>query len=57
MSKVKYVCACCGNDDITRDATARWDIDKQDWDLSSYEDATWCGECGDECDIRKEIVE
>lgn len=43
--KQKPVCAECGSDDVTLDAVARWDEEKQDWALSSTFDDAYCGAC------------
>jgi len=42
---VKPCCPRCGNDDIIRDATARWDIQSQCWMLSGTFDYETCGRC------------
>ncbi len=41
-------CRHCGHTDITRDATARWDTDTQDWYLSATYDSQTCENCGAE---------
>lgn len=46
----KPVCNNCGSDDITCDATARWDVDTQNWELSGTFDSKTCGNCGYEKD-------
>ncbi|MCP5400481.1 MAG: hypothetical protein H6921_14765 [Sphingomonas sp.] len=47
---LKPVCPHCRSDDITRDATARWDPDSRDWSISGLFDCETCGECGAEGD-------
>jgi len=49
-NKVKFICEHCGNDNISRDATAEWDIETQEWVLSSVQDATYCEDC--DCEIK-----
>jgi len=48
--KVKPVCKACGSDEISCDATARWDIDIQNWELSGTFDSKTCDQCGYEKD-------
>jgi hypothetical protein len=43
-------CPKCGADDISRDATARWDVDTQSWYLSGIFDCQTCEDCGAEGD-------
>lgn len=45
-TKVKLVCRSCGSDDIVSDAYARWDVQTQEWDLSSVLDNKICESCG-----------
>lgn len=48
--RLKPVCKSCGSDDVTCDATARWDEDTQNWELSGLFDSKTCGACGYEKD-------
>ena len=41
-----YKCSECGSDFITWDASASWNVQKQDFDLESTYDHCECGECG-----------
>jgi predicted RNA-binding Zn-ribbon protein involved in translation (DUF1610 family) len=53
MPKIKIVCSKCGGDTILRDAYAYWDVETQQWALSSIyrADAFLCSSCGnDACD-------
>lgn len=52
---IKIVCSNCGSDDITCDATTRWDEDTQQWELSGVFDSKTCGACGYEKDYMKEV--
>lgn len=51
---IKKVCPECGSDDISRDASARWSIEKQEWELCVvYDKYVSCGDCGYEgCEYR-----
>lgn len=48
----QVVCATCGSDDVLRDAYARWNPEKQDFDLVATFDHTFCGECDGECSVK-----
>lgn len=52
---IKIVCSNCGSDDITCDATTRWDEDTQQWELSGVFDSKTCGNCGYEKDYMTEV--
>lgn len=43
---VVVVCPECGSPDVSVDATARWDIEAQDWVMSGTFDDRTCGSCG-----------
>lgn len=47
MKRIKIVCVKCKSDDAGRDASAYWDIEKQDWTLGSIYDDPWCNDCGE----------
>ena len=47
---VKPICSRCGSDDIISDARARWDVERQDWDLAGTQDCKTCGDCGVDSD-------
>jgi hypothetical protein len=49
-SPVKPVCRDCGGDSLVRDASARWDLDAQDWTMSGVYDSTYCDDCESESD-------
>lgn len=42
---IEIVCDMCGSSDIVKDAWAAWDIDAQDWELSSVFDDNFCQNC------------
>ena len=48
MTKQRPICPNCGSADISRDATARWCDETQDWTLSGTFDDTTCDDCGQE---------
>jgi len=55
--KIIYICKRCGSDQITFDATAYWDVEKQDFVLTSTQDASWCGGCDGEASVDEVEVE
>lgn len=53
---IKFVCAACGEDDVTADAYASWDVTTQSWVVESiYDKGAYCAACGGE--TRLESVE
>lgn len=54
--KVQMVCSHCGSDDVMRDAWAEWDVEKQDWVLSSVYDHTYCEGCEGETTLSEALV-
>lgn len=53
--RVTLHCLNCGSDQLSCDATARWDVDTQDWELSGVFDSKTCDDCGYEKDYCKEV--
>lgn len=48
----RLVCASCGGEDVTIDATASWDTEAKTWTLLSTDETnSWCEDCGGECSI------
>lgn len=41
-------CEECGSTNVTKDASARWDVAAQDWSLSGLQDCEVCDDCGGE---------
>lgn len=43
------ICTCrtCGSSGVTRDATVRWDVETQTWQLSGIFDNSDCDVCGE----------
>jgi len=50
MSKI--VCTVCGSDEVTADASARWDEDGDCWVLVGVHDSRWCDVCDSQCDTK-----
>jgi hypothetical protein len=46
--RITIICADCGSSDVTRDATASWSNELQDWELCSVMDQGYCNECDTE---------
>lgn len=44
--RIRIVCSRCGSDDCGRDATARWNLITQEWEISGIFDNSWCDACG-----------
>ena len=42
------VCPKCGSDNVVADATARWNSENQQWEVSSVFEQGGCDECGHE---------
>lgn len=50
--RIKIVCPECGSDNVSRDATAHWCIETQEWELSSVQDQGYCEDCGEERNLK-----
>lgn len=50
MEKRHAVCPKCGSEDIVTEAVARWNIETQEWELSSMYDFIVCCACDGESD-------
>ena len=48
---IVVTCSFCGSADVTRDATVRWDIASQTWELSGIFDDAHCDGCEDEASL------
>ena len=53
--KVTKVCRHCGSENVSVDATARWNADTQAWELAGLFDNSDCEDCGRKTDIIDEI--
>ena len=45
IKRVQMLCPDCGSTDVTRDASADWNVDTQKWELYTTYDACYCGKC------------
>jgi predicted RNA-binding Zn-ribbon protein involved in translation (DUF1610 family) len=52
--KVDYRCPNCGSRDICSDAAARWNVQRQVWELCDIHDNMACQECGVDGNIGQE---
>lgn len=55
-AQIRYVCVKCGGDNVGHDATVKWDVEKQAWDISGIFDNSFCDDCGDDIDIKEEAM-
>lgn len=46
MARITMVCADCGSDEVACDASARWSVETQQWELSGLFDNGGCDACG-----------
>lgn len=53
MSKVKQVCGTCGSEDVSCDASVRWDMETQAWKISGVHEGDYCDACNEECRIEE----
>lgn len=42
---VRKVCADCGSDDVGKTAAVFWDVEVQNWQISTIYDGSWCESC------------
>ena len=49
--RLAIVCHRCGSDEVSRDAWANWDVDKQDWVLGTVFDHAHCHRCDGETSL------
>lgn len=58
MTKIIMVCRRCGSADVGADASARWNTDTQEWELTStYDKGSSCEVCEGECRIEEMPLE
>lgn len=55
--RFRMVCSKCGSEDVSRDAWASWNVDRQEWETSSVFDEAFCHDCETETSIEKELIE
>ena len=46
MTKIRFKCPWCDSTDISRDASAYWNEEIQEWEVSDLYDDYSCGKCG-----------
>lgn len=54
---LQIICPACGSENIVKDATATWNEERRQWELSDVQDHETCNDCGwegDEAAIRIE---
>lgn len=49
--KVRQVCSYCGSEDVYLDATAAWDVERQEWVLAYVYDDAICVACNGETSL------
>jgi hypothetical protein len=49
--KVDKVCRHCGSANVSVDATARWNVETQTWEIAGLFDNSDCEDCGRETDV------
>jgi major membrane immunogen (membrane-anchored lipoprotein) len=55
--RIRYVCERCGSSDIYWDASAIWDVDKQEMELANETDQCHCNECDDHGETSTHAIE
>jgi uncharacterized protein with PIN domain len=48
MSRIMKVCPYCGSDQVSKDATVRWSVEHQQWEISGIFDNGHCDGCDTE---------
>lgn len=46
-----YLCRECGSADVTAEATTYWNVAKQDWEVSDFNQRDYCHSCESEAHI------
>jgi len=49
--RIKKCCKYCGGENVSIDATARWNVDAQAWELAELFNNSDCDDCGGETTI------
>lgn len=52
--RIRFACKYCGSENITADAAACWDFDRQEWVVTNVSDK---GHSCDDCDGETTIIE
>lgn len=53
--RIQIICPDCGSDNVGHDATVRWNIDTQEYEVAGIFDNAWCDDCGydDNCGLEE----
>jgi hypothetical protein len=54
--KYKIVCTTCGGDVVLLDAWAKWNANKQSWEVAQTFDTAFCQNCDGEVPQRNELL-
>lgn len=49
-------CSICDGTEINRDATAKWNEEAQEWEMSCTFDSFYCDDCGHEVEIIERLT-
>lgn len=53
IQKIDICCNHCGSRNVRRDAEAAWNLDSQEWELSTVFDSATCHDCGGKTSLRE----
>ena len=56
MKKINYVCTECGSDAVLNDAYAEWNVERQEFELSSTYNAWICEDCDGETNVKEQAT-
>lgn len=51
--RIAIVCRTCGSENVSRDAWADWDAQRQEWVLGAVFDYAHCHDCGGETSLNE----
>ena len=51
--RIDYCCNFCGSREVVRDATARWSVSAQAWELAGVQDQVTCEQCNDDTSLNE----
>jgi hypothetical protein len=52
-AKQIWVCSTCGSPNVVSDATATWNVERQEWELGDVCDGEFCEDCGGETRVEE----
>ena len=52
----RQVCETCGGDQVSCDATVRWSVPNQAWEITSVQDGEYCDDCDGEVRIETRAI-